>query len=203
MLHVFPFPKTITKEETEAIATISVQLLTSAVRDQEGQTIQSSTVSSSRPPDSSSFNRYTDSSAVEEALREGSVTCVRHILSSIRSELDSVPACLSSVLFMARLCQSVGELCPSLKHCILGKQSTVEAPAKGTPRQGKKLGKSKAATEVSPVQAKWAGLKEELLGCSIEAYRIWSSALAKVRTCWKCSPQSNRSSYSVIPGMNC
>ncbi|MED6232962.1 hypothetical protein ATANTOWER_004882 [Ataeniobius toweri] len=267
--------QTITKEETEAIATISVQLLTSAVRDQEGQTIQSSTgsnpvsssgaqyevdvasflwsetpgdllsdaawvsvpqrcqkqqqrsglamktqaltpcvqnfcssldaklkarlddlqhylpsqetgsnsisatVSSSRPPDSSSFNRYTDSSAVEEALREGCVTCVRHILSSIRSELDSVPACLSSVLFMARLCQSVGELCPSLKHCILGKQSTVEAPAKGTPRQGKKLGKSKAATEVSPVQAKWAGLKEELLGCSIEAYRIWSSALAK------------------------
>ncbi|MEQ2252813.1 hypothetical protein ILYODFUR_025709, partial [Ilyodon furcidens] len=267
--------QTITKEETEAIATISVQLLTSAVRDQEGQTIQSSTgsnpvsssgaqyevdvasflwsetpgdllsdaawvsvpqrcqkqqqrsglamktqaltpcvqnfcssldaklkarlddlqhylpsqetgsdsisatVSSSQPPDSSLFNRYTDSSAVEEALREGCVTCVRHILSSIRSELDSVPACLSSVLFMARLCQSVGELCPSLKHCILGKQSTVEAPAKGTPRQGKKLGKSKAATEVSPVQAKWAGLKEELLGCSIEAYRIWSSALAK------------------------
>ncbi|MEQ2285105.1 hypothetical protein AMECASPLE_028487, partial [Ameca splendens] len=245
--------QTITKEETEAIATISVQLLTSAVRDQEGQSIQSSTetpgdllsdaawvsvpqrcqkqqqrsglamktqaltpcvqnfcssldaklkarlddlqhylpsqetgsnsisatASSSRPPDSSSFNRYTDSSAVEEALREGCVTCVRHILSSIRSELDSVPACLSSVLFMARLCQSVGELCPSLKHCILGKQSTVEAPAKGTPRQGKKLGKSKAATEVSPVQAKWAGLKEELLGCSIEAYRIWSSALAK------------------------
>ncbi|MED6285005.1 hypothetical protein CHARACLAT_024646 [Characodon lateralis] len=267
--------QTITKEETEAIATISVQLLTSAVRDQEGQTIQSSTgsnpvsssgaqyevdvasflwsetpgdllsdaawvsvpqrcqkqqqrsglamktqaltpcvqnfcssldaklkarlddlqhylpsqetgsnsisatVSSSRPPDSSSFNRYTDSSAVEEALREGCVTCVRHILSSIRSELDSVPACLSSVLFMARLCQSVGELCPSLKHCILGKQSTVEAPAKGTPRQGKKLGKSKAATEVNPVRAKWAGLKEELLGCSIEAYRIWSSALAK------------------------
>ncbi|KAK5618020.1 hypothetical protein CRENBAI_023353 [Crenichthys baileyi] len=267
--------QTITKEETEVIATISVQLLTSAVRDQEDQTIQSSTsgnpvsssgaqyevdvasflwsetpgdllsdaawvsvaqrcqkqqqrsglamktqaltpcvqnfcssldaklkarlddlqhylpsqetgsdsisatVSSSRPPDSSSFNRYTDSPAVEEALREGCVTCVRHILSSIRSELDSVPACLSSVLFMARLCQSVGELCPSLKHCILGKQSTVEAPAKGTPRQGKKLGKSKAATEVSPVQAKWAGLKEELLGCSIEAYRIWSSALAK------------------------
>ncbi|XP_047214084.1 conserved oligomeric Golgi complex subunit 1-like isoform X2 [Girardinichthys multiradiatus] len=267
--------QTITKEETEAIATISVQLLTSAVRDQEGQTIQSSTgsnpvsisgaqyevdvasflwsetpgdllsdaawvnvpqrcqkqqqrsglamktqaltpcvqnfcssldaklkarlddlqhylpsqdtgsnsisatVSSSQPPDSSSINRYTDSSAVEEALRAGCVTCVRHILSSIRSELDSVPACLSSVLFMARLCQSVGELCPSLKHCILGKQSTVEAPAKGTPRQGKKLGKSKAATEVSPVQAKWAGLKEELLGCSIEAYRIWSSALAK------------------------
>uniref|UniRef100_A0A3Q2QGW3 Conserved oligomeric Golgi complex subunit 1 n=1 Tax=Fundulus heteroclitus TaxID=8078 RepID=A0A3Q2QGW3_FUNHE len=270
--------QTITKEETEAIAAISVQLLTSAVRDMEDQTIQSSsgsnpvpsrvaqyevdvasflwsespadlpsdaawinvaqrgqqqqqqqrsglamktqaltpcvqnfcssldaklkarlddlqhylpsedtgsrpisaTPSSSGPPDSSSsFHRYTDAPAVEEALRDGCVTCVRHILSSIRSQLDSAPTCLSAVLFMARLCQSVGELCPSLKHCILGMQSTGDAAARGTPRQGKKLGKSKAAAEVSPEQAKWAGLKEELLGCSMEAYRIWSSALAK------------------------
>lgn len=52
---------------------------------------------------------------------------------------------------------------------------------KGTPRQGKKLGKARAATEVSPAQAKWAGLREELLKCSMEAYRIWSSALSKVR----------------------
>ncbi|KAM4717304.1 conserved oligomeric Golgi complex subunit 1 isoform 2-T2 [Anableps anableps] len=266
--------ETITKEETEAIAMSSVQLLTSAVRDLEGQTLQSSsgsnpvssrgaqfevdvasflwsespgdllsdaawvsvakrgqqqrsglamktqaltpcvqnfcssldaklkarlddlqhylpsqntgsdsipaTASSSRLPDSpSAFNRYTDSPEVEGALREGCVACVRHILASIRSELDSAPTRLGSVLFMARLCQSVGELCPSLKHCILGRQGTGEAMVKGTPRQGKKLGKSKAAPEVSPAQAKWAGLKEELLGCSMEAYRIWSSALAK------------------------
>lgn len=76
----------------------------------------------------------------------------------------------------------MGELCPNLKLCILGKQSRLEATAaKGTPRQGKKLGKAKAATEVSPAQAKWADLKEELLSCSMEAYRIWSSALSKVR----------------------
>lgn len=131
----------------------------------------------------SSFNRFTDSPAVEEALRDGCVACVRHILSSIRSELAAAspdPACLSSVLFMARLCQSMGELCPNLKHCILGKQRGSEATAKGTPRQGKKLGKARAATEVSPAQANWAGLKEELLACSMEAYRIWSSALSKV-----------------------
>ncbi|XP_042360549.1 conserved oligomeric Golgi complex subunit 1 isoform X2 [Plectropomus leopardus] len=270
----------ITKEETEAISTSSVQLLTSAVRDLEGQTVsgtgpgsgrgaqyevdvasflwsespgdllsdagwvsvtqrgqqhQSSSLSmktqaltpcvqnfcstldaklkarlddlqyylpsedtgsdptsvtaaSSGPTDSSSassFNRFTDSPAVEEALREGCVACVRHILSSIRSELagaspDPSPARLSSVLFMARLCQSMGELCPNLKHCILGKQRGSEAIAKGTPRQVKKLGKAKAATEVSPAQAKWTGLKEELLMCSMEAYRIWSSALSKV-----------------------
>ncbi|XP_038130522.1 conserved oligomeric Golgi complex subunit 1 isoform X2 [Cyprinodon tularosa] len=135
--------------------------------------------SSSGPPDSSSFNRYTDSPAVEEALREGCVTCVRHILFSIRSELDPAPARLGSVLFMARLCQSLSQLCPSLKQCILGTQSSREAAVSGTPRQGKKLSKSKAAAEVSPEQAKWAGLKEELLGCSMEAYRIWSSARAK------------------------
>ncbi|XP_034394856.1 conserved oligomeric Golgi complex subunit 1 isoform X2 [Cyclopterus lumpus] len=267
----------ITKEETEAISTSSVQLLTSAVRDLEGQTIHtssatnhgsgrgaqyevdlasflwsespgdllnnagwvsvtqrgqqhqrsslamktqaltpcvqnfcssldaklkarlddlqyylpsqdtgsdSSSVTFSDPSESSSassFNRFTDSPAVEDALRGGCVACVRHILSSIRSELASPepsPACLSSVLFMARLCQSMGELCPNLKHCILGKQRGSETT--GTPRQGKKLGKARTTTEVRPIQAKWAGLKEELLVCSMEAYRIWSSALSKV-----------------------
>ncbi|CAK6969654.1 conserved oligomeric Golgi complex subunit 1 isoform X2 [Scomber scombrus] len=146
------------------------------------------TVPSSGPSEgspASSFNRFTDSPAVEEALREGCLACVRHILSSIRSELtaaspDPSPACLSSVLFMARLCQSMGELCPNLKHCILGKQTGSETMAKGTPRQGKKLGKARAAAEVSPAQAKWASLKEELLNCSMEAYRIWSCALSKV-----------------------
>ncbi|KAM3863538.1 conserved oligomeric Golgi complex subunit 1 [Diretmus argenteus] len=133
----------------------------------------------------SSFDRFTDSAAVEEALRDGCLACVRHILSSVRSELaaaspDPSPARLSSVLFAARLCQSVGELCPNLKHCILGRQSRAETAAKGTPRQGRKLGKARAAVEVSPAQAKWACLKEELLACSMEAYRIWSSALSKV-----------------------
>uniref|UniRef100_A0A096LSY7 Conserved oligomeric Golgi complex subunit 1 n=1 Tax=Poecilia formosa TaxID=48698 RepID=A0A096LSY7_POEFO len=274
-LHRLQTPKTITKEETEAIATSSVQLLTSAVRDLEGQPVQAAAGSnplsgrsaqyeadvasflwsesqgdllsdaawvsvaqrgqqqqqqrsglamktqaltpcvqnfcssldaklrarlddlqhylpsqdtdfptnaaptSSGPLDSSSFNRYTDSAAVEEALREGCVACVRHILLSVRSELGSAPTRLSSVLFMARLCQSMGELCPSLKHCILGSRGPGEASAKGTPRQGKKLGKPKAAPEVSPAQAKWAELKEELLGCSMDAYRIWSSTLSE------------------------
>ncbi|XP_041673339.1 conserved oligomeric Golgi complex subunit 1 isoform X2 [Cheilinus undulatus] len=133
----------------------------------------------------SSFNRFTDSPAVEEALREGCLACVHSILTSIRSELataspDPGPAHLSSVLFMARLCQSMGELCPNLKHCILGNQSGSEATAKGTPRQGKKLGKARTATEISPAQAKWAGLQEELVSCSMEAYRIWSSTVSKV-----------------------
>ncbi|XP_059203898.1 conserved oligomeric Golgi complex subunit 1 isoform X2 [Centropristis striata] len=153
-----------------------------------GPTETSSSASSASS--ASSFNRFTDSPAVEEALREGCVACVRHILSSVRSELaaaspEPTSTCsstrLSSVLFMARLCQSLGELCPNLKHCILGKQKGSEALPRGTPRQGKKLGKARgAAPEVSPAQAKWAGLREELIACSMEAYRIWSSALSKM-----------------------
>uniref|UniRef100_H3CJV1 Conserved oligomeric Golgi complex subunit 1 n=1 Tax=Tetraodon nigroviridis TaxID=99883 RepID=H3CJV1_TETNG len=133
----------------------------------------------------SSFNRFTDSPAVEEALREGCLACIHHILLSIRSELASAspnpsPSQLSSVLFMARLCQSMSELCPNLKHCILGKRRGLEAALKSVPRQSKKLGKSCAATEVSPAEAKWIGLKEDLLTCSLEAYRIWSSTVSKV-----------------------
>ncbi|XP_076000511.1 conserved oligomeric Golgi complex subunit 1 [Genypterus blacodes] len=133
----------------------------------------------------SSFDRFTDSVAVEEALREGCLSCIRHILSYINSELSAVspapcPARHSSVLFLARLCQSTGELCPNLKHCILGKQSGPEALPKEAPRQGRKLYKAKAAVEVSPAKAKWMELKKELLGCSMVAYRIWSTALSKV-----------------------
>uniref|UniRef100_A0A1A8DL17 Conserved oligomeric Golgi complex subunit 1 n=1 Tax=Nothobranchius kadleci TaxID=1051664 RepID=A0A1A8DL17_NOTKA len=143
-------------------------------------------ISSSGPSDvsASSFNRFTDSSAVEEALRGGSVSCIHHILKSIRSELavaipGATPARLSSALFVARLCQSLGELCPNLKHCILGRHSRADATGSRTPRQGNKLGKSKMAAEVSPAQAEWKELKQELLSCSMEAYRIWSSALTK------------------------
>lgn len=133
----------------------------------------------------SSFDRFTDSVEVEEALREGCLACIRHILSYIHSELSAAPppcpARLSSVLFVARLCQSTGELCPNLKHCILGKQSGAEALPNGTPRQGRKLNKARAAIEVSPAKAKWMELKKELLNCSMAAYRIWSTALSKVR----------------------
>ncbi|KAG7459572.1 hypothetical protein MATL_G00212070 [Megalops atlanticus] len=137
----------------------------------------------------SAFDRFTDAGVVEDTLREHCLACVRDVLARVRSELGVArggpqsprpPAQLSSVLFMARLCQSVAELCPNLKQCILGKQGGVDPVGRGTPRQGRKLGKSGAkATEVSPAQAMWAGLKEELQSCSMEAYRIWSSALSK------------------------
>ncbi|XP_041737331.1 conserved oligomeric Golgi complex subunit 1 isoform X2 [Coregonus clupeaformis] len=143
----------------------------------------------------SSFDRFTDAAAVEETLRERCLACVRDIITCVRSELRAAspgvtspvgssprPARLSSVLFMARLCQSLSKLCPNLRQCILGKQggAVADPVTRGTPRQSRKLGKAAAkATEVSPAQAKWACLKEELLDVSMEAYRIWSSTLSK------------------------
>ncbi|KAJ8251733.1 hypothetical protein GJAV_G00224550 [Gymnothorax javanicus] len=130
----------------------------------------------------SAFDRFADTAMVEDTLREHCLACVRDFLSCVRDELKPRPhAQLGSVLFLARLCQSVPQLCPNLKQCILGKQAGPDHQAGrgGAPRQGKKLGKGVAkATEVSPAQAQWAGLKEDLLSCSMDAYRIWSSALS-------------------------
>lgn len=146
------------------------------------ETLEKYTVSSSTP-----INRFMDAEAVEDILRDHCLACVRDVLASVRSELANAQAetsshsQLSSVLFMARLCQSMGELCPSLKQCILGKQGGVDVVSRGTPRQSKKLGKSGTAkaADVSPAQAKWSCLKEELLSCSMDAYGIWSSALTR------------------------
>ncbi|XP_068606031.1 conserved oligomeric Golgi complex subunit 1 [Brachionichthys hirsutus] len=136
-------------------------------------------------PPGSSLSRFVDSPAVEEALRDGCLACVRHVLSAVRHELDTVSAApslafLSSVLFLGRLCRSMIELCPNLKTCILGKQNGSGVAAKGTPRQGRKQGKGRSVAEVSPAQAQWAGLEEELVSCSMEAYRIWNSAISKM-----------------------
>ncbi|XP_026870474.2 conserved oligomeric Golgi complex subunit 1 isoform X1 [Electrophorus electricus] len=124
-----------------------------------------------------------DADAVEQALREHCLACVRDILGSVQAELGATaPGSMSAILFMARLCQSLGELCPSLRQCVLGQRGAGPGDVgRGTPRQGRKLGKGGVAKSVepSPAQAKWAGLKEELLDCSMEAYGIWSAAISK------------------------
>ncbi|XP_023692748.2 conserved oligomeric Golgi complex subunit 1 isoform X1 [Paramormyrops kingsleyae] len=142
------------------------------------------------PPPSAGLGRFADAGVVEETLRLRCLHCMREVLALIRSELDStrgrggLPAA-PPVLFMARLGQSMAELCPNLQRCILGNEGAAggggSSAGRAPPRQGKKLGKagSKVA-DVSPAQTAWAGLKEELLSCSMEAYRVWSSALSKV-----------------------
>ncbi|XP_007454479.1 PREDICTED: conserved oligomeric Golgi complex subunit 1 [Lipotes vexillifer] len=136
------------------------------------------------------FDRYADTGTVQEMLRMHSTACVRHITDCIQAELQSIQQAiqgqqdaldgvkLHSVLFMARLCQSLGELCPHLKQCILGKSGSTEKPARDS-RALKKQGKGKIQ-EIVPMQAKWQEVKELLLQQSVMGYRVWSSAVVKV-----------------------
>ena len=129
----------------------------------------------------SAFDRFKDAADVEQSLRDSCLVCVQHILTHVRSELSSATPRphLSTVLFLARLCQSMGDLCSHLRQCVLGREGGPEAPRE-TARPGRKLGKAKAPAQVGPAQARWAGLKQDLEACSMEAYHIWSSALSKV-----------------------
>lgn len=150
----------------------------------------------------SAFDRYADAGTVEELLRDHCVACIHHMLGCVREELqgaaDQLDGCadplgeakLDAVLFMARLCQSLGELCPHLKQCILGRAGNPEIAARGS-RDTKKLGKGKAQ-EMDPRQATWQEVREQLLQQSLSAYQIWSSAVTKVSS-W--GPQS------LLPGV--
>ncbi|XP_014442273.1 conserved oligomeric Golgi complex subunit 1 [Tupaia chinensis] len=139
---------------------------------------------------SSAFDKYADAGTVQDVLRTHSAACIQHITDCIRAQLQSIEeavqgqqdalsgARLHAVLFMARLCQSLGELCPHLKQCISGKSSSSEKPARES-RALKKQGKGKTQ-EIIPVQARWQEVKEVLLQQSVLGYRVWSSAVVKV-----------------------
>lgn len=140
---------------------------------------------------SCAFDRYADAGTVQDMLQTHSVACIQHITDCIRVELQNIEDVvqgqqevlsgvkLHAVLFMARLCQSLGELCPHLKECILGKSGSSEKPARDS-RALKKQGKGKTQ-EIIPTQAKWQEVKELLLQQSVVGYRVWSSAVVKVR----------------------
>ncbi|XP_050175172.1 conserved oligomeric Golgi complex subunit 1 isoform X1 [Myiozetetes cayanensis] len=137
----------------------------------------------------SAFDRFADAGTVRGLLRDHCGACVQHLLGCVREELQSAQgllrgqlgppgsAGLSAILFMARLCQALPELCPHLQRCVLGPAGGADTAPKET-RSTKKLGKGKAQ-EVTPEQAKWQGLKAELLQQSLLAYQIWSSAVTK------------------------
>ncbi|XP_003786216.1 conserved oligomeric Golgi complex subunit 1 [Otolemur garnettii] len=139
---------------------------------------------------SSAFDRFADAGMVEDMLRLHSVACIQHIVDCIWAELHSIEEAvqgqqdvlgsvkLHAVLFMARLCQSLGELCPHLKQCILGKSGSAEKPARDS-RALRKQGKGKTQ-EILPTQAKWQEVKEALLQQSVMGYRVWSSAVVQV-----------------------
>lgn len=145
-----------------------------------------------RPPaaESCTFDRFADAETVQETLRTHSAACIQDITDCIQAELQSIEqaiqgqqdvldgAKLHSALFMARLCQSLGELCPHLKQCILGRSGSPERPTRDS-RALKKQGKGKAQ-EVLPTQARWQDVKELLLQRSVTGYRVWGSAVVRV-----------------------
>ncbi|XP_058140629.1 conserved oligomeric Golgi complex subunit 1 isoform X2 [Dasypus novemcinctus] len=138
----------------------------------------------------SAFDRYADAGTVQGMLRTHSVACIQHIIDCIRTELQSIEEAmqgqqdvlnsvkLHAVLFMARLCRSLGELCPHLKQCILGKSGNSQKPARDS-RAMKKQGRGKTQ-EIIPMQTKWQEVKELLLQQCVTGYRVWSSAVVQV-----------------------
>ncbi|XP_075418275.1 conserved oligomeric Golgi complex subunit 1 [Tenrec ecaudatus] len=142
------------------------------------------------PPKNSAFDRFADAEAVQGMLQAHAVDCVRHIEGCVSAELRGVEealrghealpgARLYAVLFMARLCQSLGVLCPHLKQCILGKAGgSSDKPAREL-RALKQQGKGKAP-EAPPMQSKWQQVQGSLLQQSVLAFGVWSSAVAKV-----------------------
>ncbi|XP_069786120.1 conserved oligomeric Golgi complex subunit 1 isoform X2 [Narcine bancroftii] len=136
----------------------------------------------------SAFDRYSDTAKVEEMLQTQCISCVRYILNSVGAELKMAEGrlqnctyspndCnLNAILLMARLCQSIGELCPHLKQCILGKSNGNDLASELRPL--KKLGKGKLQ-DIKPAHAKWQEIKDQLLQQSTSAYRIWNIAISK------------------------
>ncbi|XP_063817230.1 conserved oligomeric Golgi complex subunit 1 isoform X2 [Pseudophryne corroboree] len=138
----------------------------------------------------SAFDRYGDASTVQEMLSQHCLTCMQQIQDSVRSQLQMAAQIglgdhntvlfsskLCKVLFLARLCQSLGELCPHLKQCILGKSGILDKSLR-EPRSGKKSGKGKTADKPQ-VLCKWQELKDKLIKQSLDAYAIWNSVVVK------------------------
>ncbi|KAE8576114.1 hypothetical protein XENTR_v10004059 [Xenopus tropicalis] len=138
----------------------------------------------------SAFDRYGDASTVQEMLSHHCLSCMQQIQDSVNTTLQSVKheglvdhgvalfsPKLTAVLFLARLCQSLCELCPHLKQCILGKSVSTEQSFR-EPRSTKKTGKGKKV-DSHAVSCKWQDLKDKLKKQSLEAYSIWSSFVVK------------------------
>ncbi|KAM4844948.1 conserved oligomeric Golgi complex subunit 1 isoform 2-T2 [Thomomys bottae] len=141
-----------------------------------------------QPARKPAFDRYADATTVQGLLQTHSVACIQHIVDCVQAELQSLRdimqdqqdvlrgSNLHAVLFMARLCQSLGELCPHLKQCIVGKPGNTEKPA----NEMKVPKKQGMPQEMPPGQAKWQEVKEALLQQSVAGYQVWSSAVVKV-----------------------
>ncbi|XP_018425831.1 PREDICTED: conserved oligomeric Golgi complex subunit 1 [Nanorana parkeri] len=138
----------------------------------------------------SAFDRYGDANTVQEMLSQHCLTCMQHIQDSVKVQLQAAAETglasrgdgllgsqVATVLFLARLCQSLGELCPHLKQCILGKSGSLDISTR-EPRSTKKTGKGKQPDKPQ-IRCKWQELKDKLIKQSLDAYSIWSSAVVQ------------------------
>uniref|UniRef100_H0V179 Conserved oligomeric Golgi complex subunit 1 n=1 Tax=Cavia porcellus TaxID=10141 RepID=H0V179_CAVPO len=143
------------------------------------------------PSDDSALPKNTAPIAgtVQAMLRTHSVGCVKYIMGCIQAELQSIEVVVQAqedVLHSTklhgprhgRLCQSLGELCPHLKLCIVGRSRSAEKPERET-RAPKKQAKGKAQ-DLTPGQAQWQEVKELLLQHSVTGHQVWSSAVVTV-----------------------
>ncbi|KAG8564813.1 hypothetical protein GDO81_012581 [Engystomops pustulosus] len=133
----------------------------------------------------SAFDRYGDAGTVREMLCHHCLSCMQHIQGSVGAQLNTAAETglqntqtLCKVLFLARLCQSLSELCPHLKQCILGKSGGIDQTIRET-KTTKKSGKGRGADKPQ-VTCKWQELKDKLVKQSLQAYSIWSSTVVKV-----------------------
>ncbi|KAG9473533.1 hypothetical protein GDO78_004044 [Eleutherodactylus coqui] len=135
----------------------------------------------------SAFDRYGDAKTVQEMLCHHCLACMQNIQDSVKAQLQTAADTklgdyntydtLCKVLFLARLCQSLSELCPHLKQCILGKSGVIEQTIRET-KITKKSGKGRAADKPQVI-CKWQELKDKLVTQSLEAYAIWSATVVK------------------------
>lgn len=153
------------------------------------------------------FDRHADADTVQELLRARCGACIGHLADRVGTELQRIQDTvqgqpnalrggpLHAALFLARLCRSLGELCPHLKQSILGKAGPAEPPGREPRAAPWKQSKGKATAEPSPAEAQWRDLRARLQQQSELGFRVWSTALvdvsAAVVACARAPPWSS------------
>ncbi|XP_078723425.1 conserved oligomeric Golgi complex subunit 1 isoform X3 [Lampetra fluviatilis] len=148
------------------------------------------------PPqqDGAGFDRFADSGRVQETLQKESASCITALSACARGHLDTSAELLQEggggddeqrrhhlaiVLFVARLCRAIPELCPSLRLAILGSAGAASPPeaVRSSPRAPAGEARSVPARRAYTA---WTELSEELGALSLRAYDAWSRNVAQV-----------------------
>uniref|UniRef100_S4RNP7 Conserved oligomeric Golgi complex subunit 1 n=1 Tax=Petromyzon marinus TaxID=7757 RepID=S4RNP7_PETMA len=144
--------------------------------------------------DSAGFDRFADSGRVQETLQKESASCITALSACARGHLDASAKLLQEggggddeqrrhhlaiVLFVARLCRAIPELCPSLRLAILGAAGVTSPPEAVRPLPRALAGEARSVPRGGRTTA-WTELSEELGALSLRAYDAWSRNVAQV-----------------------